>query len=43
MKKYQKPEFDLVRINGSDVFTQLSGGKEGDEPDLGADGPQPLN
>ena len=42
MKKYQKPEFDLVRINGSDVFTQLSGGKEGDEAGLGTDGPQTL-
>lgn len=43
MKKYQKPEFDLVRINGSDVFTQLSGGEEGDETGLGTDGPQTLN
>ena len=43
MKKYQKPEFDLVRINGSDVFTQLSGGQEGDESGLGTDGPQTLN
>lgn len=43
MKKYQKPEFDLVRINGSDVFTQLSGAEEGDESGLGTDGPQTLN
>lgn len=43
MKKYQKPEFDLVRINGSDVLTQLSGGQEGDETGLGTDGPQTLN
>lgn len=43
MKKYQKPELDLVRINGSDVLTQMSGGEAGDEPDLGTDGPLTLN
>lgn len=43
MKNYQKPEFDLVRINGSDVLTQISGGVEGDETGLDADGPLTLN
>lgn len=43
MKKYQNPEFDIVRINGSDVLTQLSGAEQGDESGLGTDGPQTLN
>lgn len=43
MKKYQKPEFDLVRINGSDVLTQMSGGGQGDETGMDADGPLTLN
>lgn len=43
MKKYQNPEFDLVRINGSDVLTQLSGDTQGDETGLGTDGPLTLN
>lgn len=43
MKKYQNPEFDFVRINGSDVLTQMSGAEEGDESGLGTDGPLTLN